>query len=1169
MKSFVRILAAAAVLALAGGAAAAGAPAPKAGKPEAKKAGDTKGQAAKQNEAARQGPASFAGQTVDLDENLRTADADRKRDEAIEQLKNIIKNPAVVGPQKAELLFQLAELWIEKSKYIYFGEMATYDQKYRTYSECVNEKGLESCGTEPKIENRQSEIYRDEALRLYDQILKDYPTYERKDEVLFALATNLYEKGRKEESIARHRDLVTQYPNSKFVGDSYVAMGEHFFAANDLSRARQAYEKALESSKDEPRVYNFALYKVAWCDYNGGDYEAALQRFKEVVDRSEASKVKREVALKGEALQDMALTFEKLGMIEEANNYYKTKASKNEARRLFGRLANRYFDGGGFDPAIKSFRLLIAEEPNDPKCPEFQSNIVRAYEGLRERDKVLDEMKVLVRTYKPGSGWATANASNKAALAAAYELTEGAMRELVTDYHQEAQKTKAVRTYRLAANIYKEYLDSFSDSDFAYNLRYYYADILWALQRYEEAAEQYELTYVKDPNGSYSKAAALNTMLCYQKLIAIEKGEEDVVQLRDDQKIDEKQQKGDVKKSKRIQTSKINKDTIEEEIPKFEKKMIEACDRYAVIAAQDKRLEADEINVRYSAAFIYYDRKHFTEAARRFGEIILKWPTDAQARKAADLSLNILETREEWFELARLSRAFYDNKKLAKPGDPWTADLAKIMEGAQYKYIDIVVYHGEKDGQKAATMFRDFVKEFPKSVYADQALVYTMVIYNEAKKLDEAILIGEQIMREYPDSKHRLRTLFDLGLFYQGTSDFEKAAASFEKYVVEWEQQEGIRAPDADPKAKKVAKVSLKSASEVVRAKPADALKASDALYNAALWNEGLGRFDKAIGLYNEYISKYRTVKDAVPAATLAFNIALIHEKQKEWSRAIGQYDHYLKEYEGSVKPGQFFYARYKKAMAQRELKQIDEMNKTLDLVVADFKRVSEEERKSFTVLDAYAHSHFLLLEKKWKAYQAVRLDKVSTLAKSLKEKLALTQPLIDNYTEVLQIGSGDWGIAALTRIGMINQDFARNFVESPAPPGLDFEQLEMYRSELENRAFPLEEKAIEAYETALAKSYELNIYNEFTLAAQDALNRFKPGEYGEIRPVHFTGSEFFSRAEAVTAVAGAPEAAQPQAGVAPAAEGQPAPEEAAAEVGEEAPKKGVLIMNKSAEKQE
>jgi len=45
-----------------------------------------------------------------------------------------------------------------------------------------------------------------------------------------------------------------------------VQIGEHFFAANDLARARAAFEKA--ASFRLPKLYPFALYKLAWCDYN-------------------------------------------------------------------------------------------------------------------------------------------------------------------------------------------------------------------------------------------------------------------------------------------------------------------------------------------------------------------------------------------------------------------------------------------------------------------------------------------------------------------------------------------------------------------------------------------------------------------------------------------------------------------------------------------------------------------------------------------------------------------------------------------------------------------------------------------------------------------------------------------------------------------------------------
>jgi len=1171
MKALFRLLAiAAGASTMAGPLLVAAAPAAK-GKEAAKGASKEKAPAKAGAEAEKAegpiAPAAFSA-GVELEESKRTDEADRKRDEAIAELKDIIRT-IDPGDQRSELLFQLAELWIEKSKFVYFREFAAHDERYRTWLECVNTEGQSSCSAEPKLDNHQSELYRTEALRLYEQILKDSPTYPRKDEVLFALATNLYEKGEKGAAIDRHRDLVTQYPRSRFVGDSYIAMGEHYFAANELGKATSAYSKALEASATEPRIYNFALYKLGWCAYNGGDYEDALKKFQDVVDRSEAGRTKNEVALKGEALRDMVMTWQALGAVQEANAYYKKKTSKAGARRYFAMLANKYFADGVHDHAIEAFRLLIDEEPLEERNPEYQSNIVRAFEGLRQRDRVLAEMRVLVTNYKPGSAWSVANKDNARALRSAYELSEGAMRELVTDYHQEAQKTKEVKTYRLAAEIYKEYLDSFADSESAYNLRFYYAEILWTLEEWEKAAEQYEATYEKDAEGSYSKTAAYNALLAYEKLIAIDKGELERAQLRDDQKVDEKKGKGRAEKAKRIQVVQVDKNVKEEVIPKWEAKMIEACDRYALIAAADPRLANDEINVRYKSAFIFYDRKHFTEAANRFGDIILKWPDDAQARKAADLSLNILEVKEEWSDLARLSRAFYANKKLAKPGEKWTQELAKIMEGAQYKYVDLVVLQKEKRDEDAATMFRDFVTEFPKSDYAAQALLYSMEIYTKANKLDQGMVVAEKILADYPTSNHRPTAVWSLAKFNEQTADFDKASAYFLQYVREWEEKVGLR---ADPKADPKKKVALKKPADVIKANSADAAKASDALFNAALWTEGRGDFDEAISLFREYVEKYGTVPNAEPSAKIAFHIADIYNLQRDWPKAEKAYEDFIKSYEKRASAGEIFYARYKRARALEQLKRKDEAMKLLDLCAKEFPKMSADDRGKADYRDAYAYSQFMMMEAKWKAYTAIKFNNVRNLKKDLAEKMKATPILEADYTAVLAIGSGDWGIAALTRIGMMYQDFARNFVESPDPPGLDFEQLDMYRSELENRAFPLEEKAIEAYEKALDKAYELGIYNEYTLAAQEALNRFKPGEYGEIRQVGYTGSEFFSRAPAaLTADAtfgSAMPAVKPAAAPADAPETDDASEEAAPKT-EPAPakKKGVLILDKAAAK--
>jgi hypothetical protein len=117
----------------------------------------------------------------------------------------------------------------------------------------------------------------------------------------------------------------------------------------------------------------------------------------------------------------------------------------------------------------------------------------------------------------------------------------------------------------------------------------------------------------------------------------------------------------------------------------------------------------------------------------------------------------------------------------------------------------------------------------------------------------------------------------------------------------------------------------------------------------------------------------------------------------------------------------------------------------------------------------------------------------------------------------VVAVGSVDWAIASLTRIGQAYEDFARNLLDSPDPRGLDEDQLMMYRSELENRAFPLEEKAIGLYEKALEKSFELAVYNEWTLKAQDHINHYKRGAFLNVREVPYQGAEFFATAPMIT----------------------------------------------------
>jgi tetratricopeptide (TPR) repeat protein len=1047
----------------------------------------------------KEGPAGF--NTRQLSAQDRDAKADQKRDEEIEQLKKII--PKVQdGPQKADLLFQLSELWWEKSKFVYFEEMQTFDAEYEKYlaEEAKGVKGL----SEPKISNRQSDLYRQQAINLYQQILQEYPTYQRKDEVLFNLAYNMYELGKKKDAVAHYWDLIRQYPDSKFVPDAYVQLGEHFFNSNDLERARKAYEKALEYNI--PQIYAFALYKLAWCDYNAGNYNEALEKFRKVVTYQEegmnaASKgdKKDKVQLKNEAMNDMILSFVALNQVDEAQKYYLQHASRKKAHRLMAKLGNTYFDAGKWDPSVRTYKIIIEDDPNDAENPSYQANIVKAYEGQRLRQNVREELKRLVDVYKPGTAWAQANSLNKVALANAYDLSESSMRELVTDYHAEAQKTKEVRTYRLARDIYKEYLENFPESENAYSLRFYYAEILYTLLEWEKAAEQYDLIVAKDPKGVYAKPSAFAALLCYEKLVAIAQGKMTQEVLRDDQTVQEKKNKGEITKEKEhLKTA--GKDETEEAIPKWEKKLIQAADAYVTMFPGT----TDEVDIRYKAAVLYYDHRQYVEAARRFGDVIEKFPNNKNAQIAADLIMAALETREKWLALNEFARKCAKNKQLNRPGTDFAKRLPGYIEGSAFKYAQTV--YEAKDFEKAAVLFADFVKEFPKSQYAYKAVYNSMVMFENANKLDLAIPMGEKLLKDYGTSDVVRRTMAAVGQDYERIADFPKAAAMYEAYYNKYGK---VEKPVKGKKAAEPAAATPAPAAATATASSSD-LQLADALFNAALWNEGLGNFDKAVSLYDEYIKAF---KDKTDVPEVAFTIALIYEKQKDWKAAVKAYDSYIKNYGKTLKPGKIFYARYRQMEALKKTgSPIDEKTaqKVGEELLKGYAKLAPEEQKEDGNLNAYGQLRFHELDGLWAKFKAIKIDNAAKLVQTYKAKLQSMPEVEKAYTEVAAIQAGDWTIAAVSRVGFGYLDFAKNITDSPDPKGLTPEQLDLYRAELENRALPLEDKGIEALEKALQKSSDLKVYNEWVLQAQDQENKFRPGAYGEIRSLPYQGSEFF-----------------------------------------------------------
>jgi tetratricopeptide (TPR) repeat protein len=1093
--------------------------------------------AAESTPAARKHPRPNRAVPPMLENAQRERLTNEKRDEAIEQLKRIMAKVDDRTTGKADLLYELSEFYWEKSKSLERQEVAKYEAVYQQYQAA---RGRGERAEKPNEDHAQSELFRLEAMRLYEIILRDYPRYERTDEVLFALGYNLYDTGKTGPAVERYQQLIREHPRSRFLPDTYLQLGNHYFdVQNDLTRARQYYQKALSS--DAPKIHSYALYKLAWCDYNAGDLEGSLKRLKQVVDYAE-TRGSEMVDLKNEALGDLVLIFVQIDRSEEGISYFRRKAPSERQAKLIARLGERVAEAGHHEKAIKIYHHLLEQTPNDPDAPQFQQAIVRSYEGLRQRGKVRDEVQRLAMLYHPDSAWWKANARTAATLRNAFQVSEEAMRNLVTEYHQEAQKTKQVETYRLARDIYKQYVDSFATSedpervsDHAFNLRFYYAEILWALEEWENAALQYEAVIdFKIParqsaqevsDQKYRERAAYDAVLAYDKLVKIERGLLAPSHLSGRQTVDEQKGKGKVASASLNTAKEQRRSASAQPLSAQEKKLIAACDKYNDLFPNNP----NEIDLRYQAAVVFYDRRQDAEAVRRFGEVILKWPEERRSQQAADLSMHLLEGDGDWVALSQLSRKFLENTKLSKPGSEFANRVQRVAEGSHYKWIDEVIHRKDKNPTKAAEEFTAFAAQYPKSVNAARALTATMLLFGEIHRLDRGIEVGERVLRDHPGSPLRLKAQLTLGRYYEKTAQFRKAAQAYESFVAAYDRIADRVAGDQDIRRKAISTRAGEAASSLGAATPsgeeglpneakerkellAEAAKLlPDALFDAGVWWDALGETDRAVQAYGQYVARFPHHTD-VPDVEL--KMASAYEKAKRWKDAARIYEglqknHTMRRAEAAKR----YWTRYRQALAYQNAGRLSDAEKLTGQLLWEYPRLSAGDSKNERARSAYAHLRFLKLEPLWRAYAAVKFARASTIRSDLELKRRKLAELEKEYVKVLALGIGDYGIASLTRIGLAYADLAENIISSADPRGLNPDQLEMYRGELQNLASPLEQKASEAFEKALAKAYELSVYDDWTLLAQEKLEKSHPGQYQTARQVAYVGSESFQTA--------------------------------------------------------
>jgi tetratricopeptide (TPR) repeat protein len=948
---------------------------------------------------------------------------DDKRLEAIGLLRGFLDSKPS-GEAKAEGTFKLAELLWEESRRTFLVRMEEFG---RAIEKCNQTKGECALPKEPRIDLKEAEaLYRD----LHD----NHPTFRRMDLVTYLIGFAAKEDGREEEAMGRFNEVIKRFPDSSLQGDAWMMVGEHWFAAGDWGKAKEAYKNVAESAATS----DLAIFKIAWCEWKLGNTQQAAKDFKRVLDKAiqqeregtEAQK-RRSADLREQALEYLVVVFTEDRSIspKEVFDFLVSIDGERYSRDVMVKVAESYAGQAEWERSTDAYRFLIRMDPESLKSAEYQRAIIANWNSALDLDRAQEEIKVLLENFGPDTGWSKAQ-KNREALARSLQQTEELTRSTAMGIHyealrrQKADKKTDINLFTRAAASYEQYLAAFGgpgvgamksvSGERAIELRHYRADILYfQLGKNEEAGDEYLLVGKSAPVGQFHKSALRNAMDAYEKA----------------------RPKDTAGKTK---------------LYPVDKKFGEAIDLFATLFPADPTL----VGVIFKNGQMFYDYGEYDEAIKRFGVIVTKYPDDANAGPAGDRILSALNKAQDYENIENWARKLKKAKSFSSKDQQARLDrlIVESIQKSGDKYAEAGKY------EQAATFYLRIPKETSDAKLGAQGLMNAGVMFEKAKQPEKAADIYLDIAEKYGEKNPEIgeKAAFTAGQVYEKVIFYDRAAKSY----------------------------------ELVWAKFRTGSKSADALYNAGLLRQALGQNKEAIAHYQEYAKKFRERKDA---PEVAFNIGVVYEQAGDEGPAYQAYADYARTYRSTGK--RIVEAHLRAGRMSLKLGQLKRAKDDLAAAQRIWKSLSGKDKAAATTWAAEAR--YLEGELIVREYEKVTLDvKPAQLEKALKSKTTLLNSAEKVFESIADFNDPRWGTAAIFRIGQIYDAFAESLVNAATPKGLTEEQAQAYRDALDSYVVNIQDVAVEKFTVGYQLAIRTGVYDEYTAKIREALGRLAADKF-------------------------------------------------------------------------
>jgi tetratricopeptide (TPR) repeat protein len=1043
-------------------------------------------------------------------------------------LERLVGRTRAGDPRGADYLLRLAETYFELQTF-YNTRARSLDQPIFEARQSKNASKVRQLRQRQQQAEQRLQNYRQEAIRTYARLVRDYPNYRDMDRVLFSLAFGLEEMRQFQRARQVYHRLIKGYPQSQYIPHAYLSFAEYYFGEGDMRAADQFYSKVTEIPPERNPVYGFALYKRAWALYNLEDFRGALTQFVRTVEFAEQNPDARDAAnLARQSRRELVLPYSRVGTPRRALQFFQRYATnEDQALEMLESLAELYYDTGNWPDTIEVYHRLMAERPEGDKICYWQSRVTNAVISSRPKDEQVREVRRLVdlnETFTSTEGRAPE------AIAECQQATAAILVELATAWHREAigtddqPGTNDRETMRAAAALYRLVLDRFpnmGDMEFPnidrrdwpteYRISYFYAELLWRMEDWGQCGPAFDRVVELDPQGEFTQDAAYAAVLCYNSLYQQEYSSRER-QVREEE--DPCEGIRNRRRRRRCEQEQEERNEAERYVPRelgdTEQGMLNAFQRFVCYVADSEELPT----IKYRRARIYYESNRYEEAAILFRDIAMNHQDSELSEYAANLyldSLNVLGTqwqRSQCIDDIReniepLSGAYCANQD-DRDAHP---DLCSVLDQLRCDTLRLQAEAAQREERyrDAATTYVTIAREHRECGRLDEVLYNAAINYEAARLLGRAIRVRTILIRNFPESELARRAVYLVGANYHALAIYNQAAEWYERFAREYPGEDGSECTEEQREAGTCA-------------------IAHEALQNAVFFRLGLGQEEEAVDDAEMFERNYRR---RMPRETsqVMFSLGSIYERQEDWNRVFNHYRSWLRSYGRRALPHEVIRANVQMGVAKWELDDKDGARRYFEAAVREWTRdageeiagledVSDSDRQLYLVRakDATSEALFYLGEYEYADFRRIRFPRFrggrsitrvqrwaeNDFAEWLQEKREALVEAESAYNRIAELEIPEWEIAAAARVGEMYRSFMDQIRQAPIPEEIenDDELYGIYVDALENAARPLQAQAMDKFEFCLTRATQVRWFNEFSAQCEQELNQLDRARY-------------------------------------------------------------------------